>query len=123
MANQQLSGNGPGGTTSGAQVLDAIAAFIRRYLVCDDHQLAILALWTACTQCHGRFSTAPYLHVRSPLPHSGKSLCLSLLCDLSNADIIYSGVPAGPLLDRLIQRRSLDDVNTTGASGPVPGFD
>ncbi len=94
----------------GAAVLDHIATFIRLYLVCDDDQLTILTLWSACTHCHQCFFTAPYLHVGSPLPQSGKSLCLSLLWDLSDAPTAFFGVPGPTLLDRLLQGRSLDSV-------------
>jgi putative DNA primase/helicase len=93
---------------NGVDVLDDIAAFIRRYLVCDDHQLTLLTLWSACTHCYQCFFTAPYLHVASPLPQSGKSLCLSLLWDLSDAPTAFFGVPGPTLLDRLLQGRSLD---------------
>lgn len=93
----------------GADVLNEMAAFIRRYLVCDDHQLTLLTLWSACTHCYNYFRTAPYLHVHSPQPHCGKSLCLNLLADLSDADVVFTGILAAPLLDRLLQDRSLEE--------------
>lgn len=109
MANPKPASNGQTSSIQGAQILDAMAAYIRRYLVCDDHQITLLTLWSACTHCHQHFNTAPYLHVNSPQPHCGKSLCLNLLADLSDAEIIFSGMPAAPLLDRLLRGRSLDD--------------
>ncbi|SRR5581483_11403910 len=43
------------------QGFTAIESFIRAFLRCDDHQLAILALWIANTWCFSRFLTIPYL--------------------------------------------------------------
>jgi hypothetical protein len=60
-------------------VLDQVASFLRKYLVCDDHQLTILALWVASTRFNQTFSTAAYLDIRSPEPCSGKTTCLNLL--------------------------------------------
>jgi hypothetical protein len=118
MENAKPKANGQAGSTPGAQVLNDIASLIRRYLVCDDHQLTILSLWAACTQCHYRFGRAPYLDIRSAEPHSGKTLCLYLLCDLTAADICYTGLPATPLIDRLIQGRSLDEFDPSQSKDP-----
>ena len=109
------------------QALDDIAAFIRRHLVCDEHQLTLLTLWSACTQCHHLFSTAPYLWIHSPQPQSGKSLCLNLLCDLLNAEAPFTGVPGVSLLDRLLQGRALDELDelharTKSAAAPCIVF-
>ena len=120
MQNSKSPENDPNASAQGAQILDDISAFIRRYLVCDDHQLAILTLWSACCYCHRHFRVAPYLHVCSPQPCSGKSLCLSLLCDLSNANTCFTGLPAAPLLDRLVQGRSLEEVSSSAALPPRP---
>ncbi len=120
MENSKPSKNGPNATAPGAQVLDDMAAYIRRYLVCDDHQLAVLTLWCASAHCHNHFFTAPYLHISSAQPFSGKSLCLLLLCDLSGADCPFTGVPGAVLLDRLIRGRSLDDAESSGSLPPCP---
>ena len=114
MQNPKSAANGQTSSTSGAKVLDDIAAFIRRYLVCGDHQLNILTLWTACTHCYDHFLTAPYLHVRSPQPQCGKSLCLNLLGDLSHAGLCFTGAPAAVVFHRLIEGSSLD------ARAPLP---
>ena len=108
MTNDKSAGNTQITPASGSEVLNHIASFIRRYLVCDDDQLTILTLWSASTHCHQCFFTAPYLHLCSPLPQSGKSVCLSLLWDLSDAPTAFFGVPGPTLLDRLLQGRSLD---------------
>src|SRR5437016_14184389 len=77
MENSKHVKNGLNASTPGGQVLDDMAAYIHRYLVCDDHQLAILALWSASAYCHNHFFTAPYLHIASAQPCAGKSLCLT----------------------------------------------
>jgi hypothetical protein len=118
MENGKPKPNGQTSSTPGAQVLNDIASLIRRYLVCDDHQLTIFSLWTACTQCHHHFGRAPYLDIRSAEPHSGKTLCLNILCDLTDTDICYSGLPAAPLIDRLLQRRSLDEFDPSESKTP-----
>ena len=122
MENAKPKANGQTSSTQDAQVLNDIASLIRRYLVCDDHQLTILSLWAACTQCHHHFGRAPYLDIRSAEPHSGKTLCLNLLCDLTATCILYTGVPATPLIDRLTQGRSLDEFEPSESKDPCTVF-
>ena len=38
--------------TSPDAMLDSIAALIREFLVCDDHQLTVLTLWVLHTWCY-----------------------------------------------------------------------
>jgi hypothetical protein len=84
----------------GAAILDDVAAFIHQHLACDDHQLTILTLWAASPYCCPCFSVAPYLDVRSPEPHSGKSLCLNLLSDLCDPVMFLGNMPPGTLIQR-----------------------
>jgi len=42
-----------GTTGDSGNPLDSLSTHIRRYLVCDKHQLTILALWTLYTWCFG----------------------------------------------------------------------
>lgn len=122
MENGKPKANGHTSSTPGAQVLTDISSLIRRYLVCDDHQLTILSLWIACTQCHHHFGRAPYLDIHSAEPHSGKTLCLNLLCNLTATCILYTGVPATPLIARLIQGRSLDEFDFSESKDPCTVF-
>ena len=55
------------------EMLDSMVSLLRQYLVCDDHQLTVLALWCVHTWCFPCFSTAAYLNVRCPGPQSGKT--------------------------------------------------
>src|SRR5215471_18923010 len=80
-----------------AEMLDAVAALLRQYIVCNDHQINILALWIVHTWCFDAFSTTPYLDIRSPEPQCGKTLCLQLLNALSSGAWLTSG-PAPPIM-------------------------
>src|SRR5215468_8091052 len=79
------------------EMLDAVAALLREYLVCTDHQINILALWIVHTWCFDAFPSTPYLDIRSPEPQCGKTLCLQLLNALSSGAWLTSG-PAPPIL-------------------------
>ena len=107
--NHKKSANGHSNIPPGAELLDAVAAFFREYLVCDDHQLTILTLWSASTHCPGAFSTAAYLDIRSPEPYSGKSVCLSLLNCICHISWYFTGAPGATMVERFLQGRSLDD--------------
>lgn len=106
----------------GPDILDSIATYFRQYLVCDDHQLTILSLWSACSQCNQHFAVAPYLDIRSAEPHSGKSLCLNLLNSFSGAGeagMFFSGVPAGSLIQRFLPGRSSDQIDPAHSKAPL----
>ena len=77
------------------EILAAVVSFLRRYLVCDDHQLTLLALWVVYTRCFEHFSSAVYLNLRSPESQCGKTLCLELLEILSDFPWLATG-PAAP---------------------------
>src|SRR5215471_2195513 len=65
--------------TPAMDMLASIISFLRKYSVCDQHQLTILALWVVHTWCYDAFPTSAYLDVRSPESQAGKSLLLDLL--------------------------------------------
>jgi len=65
--------------TPAMDMLASIISFLRKYLVCDQHQLTILALWVVHTWCYDAFPSSTYLDVRSPESQAGKSLLLDLL--------------------------------------------
>src|SRR5690348_14914047 len=92
------------------EVLDGVEAFIREFLACDDHQLAVLALWSAYTWCFPSFLTAPYLDIRSAQPQSGKSVCLLLLSSLCRSPLLVHGASSGTLFSRLLDGRSLEAI-------------
>jgi hypothetical protein len=89
---------------------DALQSFIRAFLLCNDHQLTILALWIASTWCFPRFRSIPYLDVRSPEPQCGKSLCLRLLELLCREPALVTAATPGTLFRRLLDKRSFPEI-------------
>ncbi|HEY6349246.1 MAG TPA: DUF3631 domain-containing protein [Candidatus Angelobacter sp.] len=83
-------------------MLDSLAKFLRRHLVCEDYQLTLLALWIVHTWCFRSFPTAAYLHVRSVEAQSGKTLCLKLLAALCDSPLLASGVHWRSIMDNLL---------------------
>ncbi|HEY6350036.1 MAG TPA: DUF3631 domain-containing protein [Candidatus Angelobacter sp.] len=99
------------------EMLDSIASFLRRYLICDEHQLTILTLWIVHTWCYQQFLTTAYLDVRSPEPHSGKSRCLELLNELCNSPALLTAAGSETIQDRLLHERSMEEItNDQGIS-------
>jgi Protein of unknown function (DUF3631) len=101
-------------------MLDSIASFFRQYLVCDDHQLTVLTLWTVHTWCFQPFSTTPYLDIRSPQPQSGKTRCLRILNALCSASAFAAGAPPKTLMERLLLGRSTKALFGNNDYAPIP---
>ncbi|GLW34083.1 DUF3631 domain-containing protein [Actinoplanes regularis] len=69
-----------GHDTSGAMVLDQVAAFIARYVAFpSEHALTAVTLWAAHTHAVGSFYVTPRLVLDSAEPGSGKTRVLELL--------------------------------------------
>jgi hypothetical protein len=67
----------------GAELLDAILAFIVRFLVLPSRAVEdLLALWVLHTHAFGAAWATPYLRVTSAAPESGKTLLLEILSTL-----------------------------------------
>lgn len=92
------------------EMLDSIASFLRRFLVCDELEITILTLWIAHTYCQSQFLTTAYLDIRSPESQSGKSLCLALLNSLCYRPVLLTGASATTVKDRLLHSRSVQDM-------------
>ena len=63
----------------GAELLDRLAAFIRRFLSITPSQLNVLALWVMHTHCFESAEATPYLSVTSAEKESGKTRLLEVL--------------------------------------------
>ncbi|MCZ7587362.1 MAG: DUF3631 domain-containing protein [Gaiella sp.] len=63
----------------GAQLLDDLAAFVRRYVVVTDAQASTLALWIVHTWAIDAAGSTPYLSVTSAEKRSGKTRLLDVL--------------------------------------------
>ncbi|HEY6971826.1 MAG TPA: DUF3631 domain-containing protein [Candidatus Angelobacter sp.] len=92
----------------GPALLDQIVSFLRQYLVCDDHQLTVLALWIAHTWRFGSFRVHPYLDIHSPEPQSGKTLCLRLLDLLCREPAFCTGADSKTIMQYLSAGRDAD---------------
>jgi hypothetical protein len=106
----------------GLQLLDDIASLFRRYLVCGNDQLTVLALWSLYTWCFESFSIAPYLDIRSPEPQSGKTICLHLLESVCNHPELISGARARTLESRLTWDRTVREYEFFRCSPPFTFF-
>ncbi|HEY6251183.1 MAG TPA: DUF3631 domain-containing protein, partial [Candidatus Angelobacter sp.] len=84
------------------QMLDSTIKFLRQYLICDDYQYTLLALWIVHTWCARLFPATPYLHIRSADSESAKTLCLNLLAILSNSPWSATGAHPGSIMDNLL---------------------
>jgi hypothetical protein len=69
----------PSEPIDGAELLDEIATFIRRYVVVTGTQAQALALWVVHTHAISAFDATPYLNVFSPEKQSGKTRLLEVL--------------------------------------------
>ena len=69
----------PVGAEGGAEILNAVAAFIRRFVVMQLHQAEALALWIAHTYTFEQANATPYMHITSPEKRSGKTRLLEVL--------------------------------------------
>jgi len=83
-------------------MLESLTSFLRQYLVCDQHQLNVIALWIVHTWCYQHFPTTAYLNICSAEPESGKTRCLELLNLLSNSPWLATGVLKGTIIDKLL---------------------
>ena len=87
-------------------MLDTIVSHLRQYLVCDEYQYTILALWVVHTWTFQYFDYAAYLDIRSPEPQSGKTRCLQLLRELSDLSWFAPGPSPATLSKRLLEDRT-----------------
>src|SRR5437016_1324447 len=97
------------------ETLLTMAAFIRVFLGCSDHQAAVLALWIAHTYCFDSLFLTPYLEIFSPENQSGKSVCLRLLSMLCHKAWLPAGLNSTRLINRIVNYRPtllLDNWNT-----------
>jgi hypothetical protein len=87
---------------SGAEVLDELEAFIRRYLIVpDEHCWVALVLWAAHTHAAEAFYVTPRLILDSAEPESGKTRVLELLALLCHRPKMTFNTTVAALYRRL----------------------
>ena len=103
---------------TGAEVLDAVEKFIRRYVVLPSAEaLWAVVLFVAHTHAIEAADTVPYLHITSPEKRAGKSVLMDVVAPLvahplyavsASAAAIYRGIVDDGVRRTLI----LDEVDT-----------
>lgn len=68
-----------GRTISGAELLDQVYAFVRRFVLLSEAQARIVALWIVHTQIFSFFDYTPYLAITSAEKQCGKTRLLEIL--------------------------------------------
>jgi hypothetical protein len=76
---REALGNAVSATQIIAPVLDALATFVRRFVVVSEAQACITALWVVHTHVFDAADATPYLSVTSPEKQSGKTRLLEVL--------------------------------------------
>lgn len=92
---------GPRG--NGAEILDRVSAFIRRYIHLSDQQARIVAVWTAHTHAVGSATTTPYLNINSAVKQSGKTRLLEVFELLVNHPWLTGRITAACLIRKVDQ--------------------
>jgi hypothetical protein len=73
-----LAGLDEGMSTAGPQILDEIAAFIRRFVILSDFEILVISLWIPHTWALEAADTTPYLAITSAVMRSGKTRLLEI---------------------------------------------
>jgi hypothetical protein len=88
-----------------AVLLSDVRAFIRRFVVLDDHQADAVTLWVAATHVFETFEVAPYLWVSSPEKRSGKTLLLDILRLLAREPLPTANISDAALFRVIAERK------------------
>jgi hypothetical protein len=92
------STNGHTPNHSGAEVLGALVAFIRRYVALRDEQADMTALWVIHTHAIDAADCTPYLHIKSVEKRSGKTRLQEVLSLLASRSWLTGRVTAAVLV-------------------------
>jgi hypothetical protein len=90
---------------NGAEILDKVSGFIRKYVHLSDAQARIVTAWVAHTHVMGAWTTTPYLAITSALKQSGKTRLLEALDLLVNKPWMTGRVTAACLVRKVDQVR------------------
>ncbi len=92
------SPNGHAPNLSGAEILDRLVAFIRRFVALSDEQADMAALWIIHTHAIDAADCTPYLHIKSAEKRSGKTRLLEVLALLAARPWLTGRVSAAVLV-------------------------
>ena len=102
-----------------AEVLDSLAGLVRRFVVLDDAQARVVALWVAHAHAIAAADTTPYLAITSAEKRSGKSRLLEVLAHLVPRPIEAASISEAALFRALAGATStllFDEID--GTFGP-----
>jgi hypothetical protein len=80
--HERAQSNGHAPNLSGAEILDELVGFIRRFVALSNVQVAMVALWVVHTHAIDAADCTPYLHLTSAEKRSGKTRLLEVLTPL-----------------------------------------
>jgi hypothetical protein len=78
LPEESLNGNGHAPNLSGAEILDGLVAFIRRFVALTAAQAVLIALWILHTHAFEAADVTPYLSITSAEKRSGKTRLLEV---------------------------------------------
>jgi hypothetical protein len=90
---------------NGAEILDRVSEFIRRYVHLSDAQARIAAVWVAHTHGIGAATSTPYLNVNPAVKQSGKTRLLEVFELLVSKPWLTGRVTAACLVRKVDQVR------------------
>jgi hypothetical protein len=90
-----------GASPSGAQLLEVLRSFVRRYVVLTDEQADLIALWIVHTHTLDAADTTPYLEIISAEKRSGKTRLLEVLDTLAARPWFTGRVTAAVLVRKV----------------------
>jgi len=113
-----------GEAVNGAELLDELVQFLRRYMVLPENADVAVALWVLHTYLIDLADYTPYLLVTSPVRECGKTTLLELLLHLAYRAQMTGGITASALyrrIDRHSPTMLLDELDTRlrGDSGEM----
>jgi len=91
----------------GAELLDDLAATVRRFVVLTEDAAITIALWVLFAHAHAAFVISPLLGITSPTMRCGKSTLLELLLALVPRGLAASNVSPAAIF------RAVDELNPT----------
>lgn len=100
-----VSVNGFAPSGNGAEILEAVERFIRRFVSLTADEVAILALWVAHTHAFACATSTPYLSISSAEKRSGKTRLLEVL-ELLAANPWFTSRTSAAALVRKIEDES-----------------
>lgn len=86
----------------GAELLDGLATFIRRYVVLGPPAVETLALWVLHTHAFQLRDVAVYVGLESPQKRCGKTTLLTVLSEVVNRPIVAANI-SSPAFFRVIE--------------------